>query len=160
MPAPILPLVGIASDAHQLDSTKECWLGGILFPDAPGCEGHSDGDVIAHAIVDAVLSAAGLGDLGSLVGVGRPEYNGVSGVELLKIARDKLAAEGFVIGNAAAQLIAQGPKFGPQRERSQAVLSEALGAPVTVAATTTDHLGFTGRSEGRAAIATALVWRK
>ena len=152
--------VGTAFDAHQIQPGKECRIAGILHEGQDGCEGHSDGDVVSHVIVDAVLSASGLGDLGSFVGVGRPEYDGVRGIQLLQELKELLDAHGHSVVNVSAQLIGQTPKMSPVREEAERVLSEALGAPVSVSATTTDHMGFTGSGEGRAAIATALVERK
>jgi len=152
------PRTGIGVDAHPLVEGVPLHLAGLLWPDEPaGCSGHSDGDVVAHACCDALLSAAGLGDLGVAVGVDRVEWAGASGVSLLTHCAGLVRHQGFEIANAAVQLIANRPQLGERRAEAEAALSAAMGAPVNLAATTTDGMGLTGRGEGIAAIATALL---
>lgn len=155
----VIPRTGIGVDVHAYgQASEELWLAGLHWPGERGLSGHSDGDPVAHAAADALFSAAGVGDLGTHFGTDRSEYAGASGVILLAAAAGIVRAAGFEIGNIAVQFVANRPKFGPRRAEAEAVLSEAAGASVSVSATTSDALGFTGRGEGISAIATALVF--
>jgi len=153
----IVPLVGVGTDVHAFDAARPCWVAGLLWPDVPGLAGHSDGDVVAHAACDALFSAAGLGDLGANFGVSEPEWAGAAGASLLAEAARRVRAAGYRIGNVAVQVIGVAPKVGKRRAEAEELLGEAIGATVRLSGTTTDGLGFTGRGEGLAAIATALI---
>jgi 2-C-methyl-D-erythritol 2,4-cyclodiphosphate synthase len=151
--------VGIGVDAHAFEDGVPLVLGGVRFDSPRGLAGHSDGDVVAHALIDAVLGAAGAGDIGSLFPSDESTPAGVSSLELLRDAVAQVSAAGYAVVNADCVLIGEQPRIASRREELERTLSEVMGAPVTVRATTTDRLGFTGRGEGLAAQAVALVSR-
>ena len=150
---------GVDVHAYSADSERVLYLACLEWPGERALEGHSDADVAAHAACDAVLIASGVGDLGTVFGTDRPEWSGASGAALLGEAVRLVRAAGWEIANISIQIVSQRPRFLPRKAEAEAVMSEVAGAPVSVSATTTDHLGFAGRNEGMAAIATALVTR-
>ena len=151
--------IGTGTDTHAFDSGRPLWLAGLEWPGEVGLAGHSDADVVCHAIVDALLGAAGLGDIGTVFGTDDPRYDGASGLTFVTGALELLHADGWAVSNVTVQVIGNRPKLAPRRAEAEALLTDAIGASVSLSATTTDGLGFTGRGEGLAAIATALIRR-
>ena len=149
--------VGTGIDVHAFDEARPLWLGGVYWPDEPGLAGHSDGDAVCHAICDALLSAAGLGDIGSRFGTADSRFIEAHGDIFIRETLGIVQGAGFVVGNVAVQVVSNRPKVAPRRVELERVLTQLIGAPVSVSATTTDGLGFTGRGEGVTAIATALL---
>ena len=159
-PAGAMPRTGVGADVHAYapeGSDRPMWLAGLHWPDQTGLAGHSDGDAVAHAAADALLSAAGLGDLGSVIGIDDPAWAGASGTAILTEVAARVRQAGYRIGNVGVQVVGVRPRLATRRAEAERVLSAACGAPVSVAGTTSDGLGFTGRADGVAAVAVALV---
>lgn len=154
----VIPRVGIGTDVHAFGGEGDLWLAGLEWPGEQPLSGHSDGDAVAHAIVDALLGAAGIGDIGEHFGTAHPEYAGAHAEVFLARTRELLREAGFAVGNVSVQFQGNRPKFSPRRSEAQELLSGILGAPVSVTATTTDGLGFAGRAEGIAVTAIATVF--
>lgn len=150
---------GIGTDVHAVDASQPLWLAGLHWPGEVGLAGHSDGDAVSHAMCDALLSAAGLGDIGGIFGTDDPELDGAHGEVFLRRTAELVRGAGYRIVNVAVQVMAVRPKLSPRRAEAERILAAAVGAPVSLAGTTTDGLGFTGRGDGVAAVATALVER-
>lgn len=148
---------GVGVDAHKYGANSPAFLAGLEWPEARKLVGHSDGDAAVHALCDAVLSACQLGDIGDLFGVDRPEWAGASGLSMVSYLREFVSKKGFVINNVALVIVGNEPRINSRRIEAQEVLSTALGAPVSISATTSDAIGFTGRGEGIYVIANALV---
>lgn len=160
-PLPDQLRTGVGVDAHAFEAGVPLMLGGVAWPEEPaGLAGHSDGDAVSHAIVDALLSASGLGDIGDVFGTDDPALLGQSGAYFIRETVAHLERHGWSVRNVAVEIVANRPRIGPRREEIERTLSACLGAPVTVAGTTTDGLGLTGEGRGVGAIATALVARK
>jgi 2-C-methyl-D-erythritol 2,4-cyclodiphosphate synthase len=157
---PVTQRIGIGTDVHRLAPGRSMRVAGLDWPEEQvGLEGHSDGDVVLHAICDALLSAAGLGDLGSNFGTSEPEWAGAASDDLLAETLRRVHAGGWEVANVACQLIGNRPRFGSRREEAEQGLRQRHGIEVSISATTTDGLGLTGRGEGLAAVATALIGR-
>ncbi|NLI03942.1 MAG: 2-C-methyl-D-erythritol 2,4-cyclodiphosphate synthase [Actinomycetaceae bacterium] len=153
--------VGTGFDVHAFcdDPNRTLYLACLPWPGEQALEGHSDADVIAHAACDAILIASGIGDLGAIFGTGQPQWDGASGETLLKESLRLVREDGWQIANISVQMLGQKPRFLPRKAEAEERMSAIVGAPVSVSASTTDHLGFIGRKEGLAAIATALLFR-
>ncbi|HEY0259392.1 MAG TPA: 2-C-methyl-D-erythritol 4-phosphate cytidylyltransferase [Lacisediminihabitans sp.] len=158
-PEAVQTRTGVGIDVHAYDDGSPLWLGGLYWPDEPGLAGHSDGDALSHAICDALLSAAGLGDIGGRFGTAEERFAGAHGEVFLTETVRLVTGAGYSVGNVAVQVVARHPKLAARRTEIEGYLGGLIGAPVSIAATTSDGLGFTGRGEGIAVISTALLYR-